>query len=914
MKEQVFRYFKGEENLVVVERNNYEESLFREQYIQALKQVTDHVEHPKDDVPNLIAFCGDRGEGKTSCMMTVSHIISNIQKETLFNEIKALGIDVNKIKEAAFTSIPIIDPAFFDKEHNIIELLLGHLYKNFKEWSKVEENQKQYGSTKEVAQLFQKTKTCLMHIEQAKVTMYDPLDELEVLSAGVELSECISKLIERYLGLIGKKKLLICIDDIDLNMSRAYRMCEEIRKYLNNRHCLILMSVKIDQLIEAIENDIHKEADYPIGIDFSGMASKYVAKLIPVSVRVNMPQAYDLCDYKLEVYDGGRTDSQLIFASHSVKNGVVRKIFATSRLLFYNSKGSVSPIVPNNLRNLSQLLSLLFSMTDVDEVDDNEIAEVLEKNKHLFKAYFYKTWVKQLKPNNQTFVKDLTTRQDGSDLNKFVVSYLADKLKTIKADNTLIKDITDSANFSYNVSVGDVLYLISYLEQSSFEEEVKNVLFFIKSFYSIRLFEKYDLVTNNIGNELYPENKEIGNLYRADVFFEHTNVLQRAVAGGYFSYMSKELLSPERETGQLRDFKVINGKGGLNVLLNNVIKVLKSGKRDSMNVEEAAAFDLRFRMAEYFMLSVSRNVLRREIPASAIPPANRKEAMPFYLSSFNSNTGYYVFDILNPFYAMINPQYAYSRFGDIAEFWAYAENNEWSLLRQMMNAVREKELKENEIPAEQQKNYYYPIEENMMYWKHRLLSNAVIRNTEVALAVMENSRNNKTFIRSSGKSRLLIAEFYNYIIKTNMVTYNRGENEEPYYINFDFLNPIVALLKDNNIDEELIIENGDEKIVLPSFDQIYNYAGGDKKTKKDSSLAAEVFAESLRRFKPTTGGNRIVDRIKSNQNDLYNMIPETEWKSWFDKDAQYSKEQTIEILQQHISAFVKVDLNDEDEE
>lgn len=912
MKEQIFRYYKGEENIVVVEKGNYEESLFREQYLQALKQVTDHVAHPKDDVPNLIAFCGDRGEGKTSCMMTVNHIITNIKEDGVAKEIEALGIDVNRIKEAAFTTIPIIDPAFFDKEHNIIELLLGHLYKNFKEWSKDEENQKAYGPTSEVSKLFQKTKTCLMHIEQAKVAMYDPLEELEVLSAGVELSDCISNLIERFLGLIGKKKLLICIDDIDLNMSRAYRMCEEIRKYLNNRHCLILMSVKIDQLIEAIENDIHNEAEYPKNIDFNGMASKYVAKLIPVSVRINMPQAYDLCDYKLEVYDGGRKESKLIFLSQSVKNGVVRKIFATCRFLFYNSKGSVSPIVPNNLRNLTQLLSLLFSMIDIDEAEKKEATAVLEKNKHLFKAYFYKTWVKQLKSDNQVFAKDLTTRQDGSDLNKYIVSHLTAKLNKIKADNELIKGITDSANFSYNISVGDVLYLISYLEQSSFEEEVKNVLFFIKSFYSIRLFEKYDVVTNDMANELYPENKETGNLYRADVLFEHTNVLQRAVAGSYFSYMSKELLSPGKNTGQIRDFKVINGKGGLTVLLNNVIKVLRSGRRESMTPEEAEAFDLRFRLAEYFMLSVSRSVLHRDIPASAIPPTNRKDAKPYYLTSFNSYTGYYVFDILNPFYALTNPQYTYGRFNDIAEFWAYAENNEWSLLRLMMNAVRVKELKENEIPAEEQ-DAYYPIEEYIDYWKHRLLSNAVIRNAEVALAVMENSRNNKVFNRRTGESRVLIADFYRYIINTNMMTYNRGENEKPYYINFDFLNPIVDLLKDSRINEALSFDVGNDTLTLPTFDQIYNFVGKEKTTKNSTSMAADMFAESFKRYRPTSG-DRIIGRIKFNQRDLYDKVPELAWMSWFDKDTQYTKEHALEILQQHIMDFVVVDVTDDEEE
>ena len=911
MKEQVFKYYKGKENEIVVEKESYEESLFREQYIQALKQVSEILAHPKDNVPNLIAFCGDRGEGKTSCMMTVSHIITHIHESSIANEIAALGIDTNAIKNTEITTIPIIDPAFFDKEHNIIELLLGHLYKIFKDWSKEDKNQNQYGATNEVAKLFHKTKTCLMHIEQSKVAMYDPLEELEVLSAGVELSECMSKLVEKYLGLIGKKKLLICIDDIDLNMSRAYRMCEEIRKYLNNRHCLILMSVKTNQLIEAIENDIHKEADYPKGIDFSGMASKYVAKLIPVSVRINMPKAYDLCDYRLEVYDGDGKESTQIFSSRSVKSAVVRKIFATSRFLFYNSKGSVSPIVPNNLRGLTQLLGLLFSMTDKDEAEEGKETEVLENNKHLFKAYFFKTWIKQLNTKNQKFADGLTTRQDGNDLNKYVVSYLSEQLKKVKSDNDLIEGITDSANFNYNISIGDVLYLVSYLEQSTFEEEVRNVLFFIKSFYSIRLFEKYDVVTNNMETELYPEKQEEGNLYRSDVLFEHTNVLQRAVAGSYFSYMSNDLIATEIRTNQLRDFKVINGKGGLNVLLANVLKILRSGGKEGMTAAESEAFALRFQMAEFFMLCISRSVLRRDIPVSNIPPTNRKEARPYYLRSFYNATGYYVFDVMSPFYALTNPQYAYGRFKDIADIWAFAENNEWSLLRQMMNAVREKEIKENRIPIDKQ-GAYYPIEDNVGYWKQRLMSNAVIRNTEVALAVMENSLNNRIYNRSTGKSRDLIADFYKYIINTKMMTYNRSENEQPYYINFDFLNPIVSMLKDDRIDEAMEVEVGREHLILPTFEKVFNFVGGEIKKGNNYSMTVDMFAESFKRYTPTFG-HRIVNRIKNHQKDLYDKVSETEWERWFDKDTQYTKEEAFEILQSHIMSFVTEELNTDEE-
>ncbi len=918
MKEQIFRYYKGEENVVVVEKNNYTESLFREQYMQALQLVIDHLEHPRDSVPNLVAFCGDRGEGKTSCMMTVCHIIENSNNADIINGVKALGVDVERLKGKDFNILPIIDPAFFDKEHNIIELLLGHIYKQFKEWRRDHEAEGYYSLANEVSKLFQNAKTCLMHIGKSKVEMYDPLEELEVLSAGVELSNCISLLMEKYLQLIGKKRLLICIDDIDLNMSRAYRMCEEIRKYLNNKHCLILMSVKVDQLIDAIENSIHNDANFPDTMDFGGMASKYVDKLIPVPVRVNMPHAYDLCDYRLEVYERRAEESELIYPSLSVKSGVVRKIFATSRFLFYNSKGSVSMIVPNNLRSLAQLIGLLFSMRDIDSVRDDEINEVLENNKNLFKSYFYKSWVKQLNRNNQVFVTDMTVRQDGNDLNKYVVNYLAKHLKALNVEGDQIKNIVNSSNYGYNISVGDVLNLISYLEQSSFEEELNKVLFFIKSFYSIRLFEKYDAVTNNLSVELYPESAAGGSLYRADALFEHTNVLQRFVAGSYFTYIPNDLIAPivNGENTQSRDYGVINGIGGngLNGLLLSLGKILNDGDLDTMSEEQKELFQLKFRMAEYFILTITRNVLKRDIRETktgvALPPLDRKAAVPTYLTSFNSSMGYYVFDVLAPFYSMTNPQYAYARFKDIADLYSTAINNEWSLLRQMMEAVRRKEIDDLKVPVEEHDGYK-PIAENIGYWEWRLMSNSVIRNTEVALAMMENCRHNRSKNRDSNVSRELLAAFYKSISNSNMVTYNRGENEKPYYIDFDFLSPVVTLLNESRIDDVTEMEGK----VLPSFDQIFIYVVKKKPVGNnsiDTQMAQGFFAQSLERFRSMKGSS-VINRIRTKQPELYQKVEAATWREWFDINATYTKDQVLQILQQHIIEFAIEDLSEDQE-
>lgn len=910
----VFKYYKGEENTVVVEKKDYDKSLFFEQYVQALRLLTDYIDNPKDEIPNIIAFCGDRGEGKTSCMMSVSYMVENCHKEEVAEEIKKIGVNSEILKNACFKVLPIIDPAFFDKEHNIIELLLGNIYSDFKKWIESNKGDINYQLSNTVSKLFQRTKQCLLHIGKTKTEMYDPLEELEALSAGVELNSNISNLLENYLRLIGKKKILVCIDDIDLNMSRAYQMCEEIRKYINNKYCVIMMSIKDDQLISAVENAIHNDADFPNDIDFNAMATKYVSKFIPVSVRVNMPKAYDLCDYELEVYES--RDKKCICSYRSVKSGVVRRIFDTSRFLFYNSKGGISPIVPNNLRSLTQLLSLLFSMNEY-----NEDRNVLEANKHLFKAYFYKSWIKQLSPLNQRFAMDLAARQDGNDFNKYVVAYLGGVLKKTEDINdngfseikdNIIVDIINKSNYGYNISVGDVLYLVNYLEQISSDEELKLVLFFIKSIYSIKLYEKYDVVTNDLEKELYPEANTDGNLYKSDVWFEHTNVLQRFVSGSYFNYSAGSLISNIKNSPQSRDYKVINGKKGLTDLLLGIGIVLKANKYASFLDTEKAKFQLLFRMAEFFIITTTRNIRRDNINDEVPAPIDKTSPVPYYLTSFNGRMGYYVFDVLAPFYSLTNIKYAYKRFEELADIYDFALNNEWSLLRQMINEVRNKELADNNIISDDEQKKYHPIEKDIKYWEWRLLSNAVLRNSEVALAVMENCRSFRFSNKSSGVSRELISEFYKKIINSNMMTYNRGENQSPYFINFVFLQPIVELLRNKELDSSLSITfDNSSKIVFPSFDNIFMYV---PKTKSDNSIKAdELFRDTLYNYQMTRGA-RVIDRVKDRQPDLYDMVSDDQWRKWFKSDTKYPREEIIRTLQSNIKYFNNSLRQEDDEE
>lgn len=873
----IIKYYLGAEKHEIKEVEGFEYSIFGEQYAQAIKQIAHLLKSPMDDAPNLLAFCGDRGEGKSSCMRSVSYIIENVGEKKEIKEYVS-KITNEDLSRYHFDVLPIIDPAFFDKNHNVLELVLGQLYSNFKEWVNKNGSNEGFMSRNKVAKCFQEAKLCLRYLNKGQEEMYDPLEELESLSAGVKLKSCIATLIKEYLGLVGKDMLIIRIDDLDLNMTQAYKMCEEIRKYLNNKHCLILISLKAEQLIEAIENSIHQEASYPEAINFSNMAEKYVTKLIPMSCRVHMPKVYDLCDEKLEVYLSYKDEAPCFMSDH-VKVGVVRKIFNTSRFLFYNSKGSVSRIVPNNLRGLAQLLGLLFSMDDYDGEDVN----TLRRNKLLFKSYFFKSWVKQLNSKNQLFIERLLDIEDNVEVNKFVVNHLSSSLTDV--DDLILKGIRDTSNYNYNISVGDVLYFITYLEQNSVDEELKLVLFFIKSYYSIRLYESYDVITDAADN-LYPTEKTEGQLYKVEAWFRNTNVLQRLVAGNMFTYTPGSLLPSIRRADQARDYKVIRGIGaGLSTLFRHLGGLMS--KYEELNAEEKEMFEVRFRMAEFFALTVSRSIYERM--TSGYSKLDRKNSIPYYLSPFNLNTGYYVFDIMLPFNTLINVRYAYERFKDLANIYPFAEQHEWSLLSRMIAVVLDKDVKEGRYKEE---DISALSKEKKM---NRLLSNAVIRNAEVAEAVMEQAKSRRYVYRNYKGTAELLSFFYDNIRKSGMMTYNRSENETPYYIDFEYLEPIVELLRDERIHTTYKIGEGADEKVLPSFDDIFDLVT-DYKEDVNSMDIRKLFSPFLKVYKGRHDRSWILEKIKEKMPAHFNALSTDIWNEVFTEGKTYSKTDIINAL------------------
>lgn len=877
----------GEETGIVIEKTKeqFEHSLFREQYKQAFS-IMDSIlfrttkVNPNDEIDenisNVIAFCGDRGEGKTSALETVRGILSS--KKIMKEAQAAKFYSSDKIDFDSFKVLRLIDPAFFDSKHNLLELLIGQMYADIcdDDKRKMEEGEcsnrcdENIANRNRLMEKFQKVKRSLAIINKASdKNAYDDLEEIDDLAAGIELKNIFNELLHCYARYFHKERVLISIDDLDLNATEGYQMAEEIRKYLSSpEHCVVLLAVKIEQMIEVVQSYLREHLSSIILKDtIEDMATRYVTKLLPQNHRVWMPTGSILADSMLHIYEGNTPVE--IFPS--VKEAVVRLIFRKTRYIFVNSR-NVSPIVPGNLRELRHLWATLWGLQDGEKNDENHI-----KNKSIFKHYFYNIWVKQL-GKDIDFATSLVQNQDPVSINKSIVTYLGKKYANILGvkyrgtsgaqERTLLSAILEPSNPMQNVSTGDVLYLINAIEGLTADEMTHKLLFFIKAFYSITLYESYDIATID-EEHLYPSivNHEV-SIYKYDRLYRKLNALQRVVNGSYFTYNPEDVLPREKNTQKARDIRNYDPKH-----LRDIYDELIKGKAEKMS-----DYDINLNTLEFFALTTTDDVY-----ADNGQQDKRSLSSPVRITNIRPKANMVSFDVLSIFYNIINLKHTYERWN---EFFKVEEIDE-----KRVNSKSEEEWeKEDEMMKQKPSLFELAVSEpNSLYNKmmrectdysnrnytsqHYLISNAAIRFADVQLAIMDLALNNKNTHHVPGNKHN-IRLLYKDIQELGISLYPIKEGESRYELKFEFLTPIIRFLKD--IDNE-------------SFDEIFSSAIENSLTKGDMKILIKVFSLMATRLILPALGDDITKQIGKHFPNFYKACGGAKyWRKVIEKERTYT--------------------------
>lgn len=528
IKNQCLEIKIGDEYLSKVECiENFEKSFFSEIYLKAFKSIEEIVKNNAEkekvidyeNYNNIIAFTGERGTGKTSAMLSVAEALkSKDSKENKNSNFMKENSNFN-LDGYKFLGLKVIDPSHFQKNSNIIEIILAKMFESFKKL--VEENEdKKNGKKREVLENFEKVFKDIKIISKGGGADGEAIDALLNMSASSNLKGNLEKLIKSYLEFVGpeeKRKILVLeIDDLDLNTKYGYKMIEQIRKYLIIKNVVILMAVKIEQLSLVIEKNTRKEFKELIEAGQIGnekinlMSDKYLKKLIPLERRLYMPE--------LEI----KSESKMIKIINKDKNGKLKEseeeiIDKKVRSLIYHKTGMEfidgKYIVPNNLRDLINIVSFLEKIPDLKEEDNDK--KTMTNNFLLWKEYIFEIWIKKyLSINQQQILKELYER-DIEEKNKYIINKIEGLYELLRKDDKFrirrenngkpinsekytnseleYQDIINLNNNPKNICLGDVLFVLDKVKKYKVELQDQRFICAIKMVYSIMLSEIYDI-------------------------------------------------------------------------------------------------------------------------------------------------------------------------------------------------------------------------------------------------------------------------------------------------------------------------------------------------------------------------------------------------------------------------------------
>lgn len=687
---RTIRIKSGVVNIPVVEhintRTEFEESIFTEQYVQALdalnnlysaqsqnSNLSNHNVSQEESPNNIIAFVGERGSGKTSCMSSVAELLTP-EKLRIIGEYAAL-------EKHRFENIGIIDPSYFDQTHNIVAMVVARLYKTYRDF--VEQGQTESGCfevQRKLEQAFaraQRSMQCLLGKNETSGD-YDDVENLTNLSQAVDLKKDIADLVKEYLKFRKHENgiLLLCIDDIDLNISQADEMAEQIRKYLVSKQIVILLAAKLEQL--GTIKSLHYAQEYgtliqqkQISFDvIEEMTGQYLTKLVPHNQRIYLPTSEVYLNATLEI--DGKT-----MPGNSVRQAVPELIFKKTRYLFYNSGHRTSYIVPTNLRKLCQIVELLQHMPDYQGEGQNA-------NKETFKKYLFGTWVQDniSSAQDRKLCNEILEGWNDGMLNRAILTVLQQKYnewsKDVEKEKTAashekiersrfeeIQTIFNRKNQEFNISTGDIMGVLFLLQQEYDTPADRRLFFLINSIYSMALYESYDAMTET--TEQPEEAAKAELVLRYDPFDEMKLCdYKHLIAGRLCNFRLLNAMQWEdgkvSRTERLINYETVTG------YLANVVQEWEAFNKKSPTEQEQERDTLKYkiRLTEFFLLCLSRGVETRDSKADRNLELFRQSDTVYYAGEFHSKTNVW-FDLGAFFYNVVDIKQCYSRVKDSGE-------------------------------------------------------------------------------------------------------------------------------------------------------------------------------------------------------------------------------------------------------
>ena len=789
--ESRIKFRVGDENRIVVEPlkdTGIDDSIFSNQYHKALRVIDSYLLHKplyneasNDFSSNVFAFIGERGSGKTSCMVSVSEYLKT----------NAVADTYPRIKENHFISLRLIDPTFFSDEK---ESIVGHvmsqllqLFKHFKDDRKKSNEDYNQLLERELVDKFHEVGENIECLRNDNSMTPDDLEYLNQLSSAVDLKNNIRNLIKKLLEFNGTPNAIIVIpiDDIDMNKNGVTKMVEDIRKYLSNENLLIMVAVHLNQLTLIEKQEYYGQYKTllvnnqirPNRIDM--MTEKFLDKFLPQAHRILMPDGNYYLGTPMHIVEDGKEPVKYA----SVRQGVCELIFTKTRYLFYNSNDTASRIIPRNLRDLRHLIGLLYNMADYEKNaarnQGNDASGLY--NKTLFKEYLFGTWSREnLEEEMRQDLLNLLDITDVTLFNSMVLEVLRKYFNNLEqlatGNNAIATEILNGLNAQgnnyFNYSIGDALNVIFLLEDMTSDESKRNLLFLLKTLYSIRLYEFYDERTGR--NSINEDEKEL--LLDDRVAKYNLSHYEKLVAGGFINPSFYSLI-PQESGKYSRQCRSIN-LTRLNELIGECVD----------NWDEVSASKLN--LAEFFIFNISRpiNTKNGVRNTTFIENNYRRRTDPFYAQNLTATMTSACFDANAFLFNLARMKSCFERFSRGGELFEKIDSE-----RQIENAKSIwAKLKLATIRRNEEADDYANFKNN------RWLSWVSIRNAEILQQLLNILTFSKNEARQNAVNKDVLVEYYRRIANYSMSNYDKDEGNHNFKIDYSFANVIANALEQSD--------------------------------------------------------------------------------------------------------------------
>lgn len=518
--------------------NQMESSLFKQVYNNAKKAIVETVRNCEPYTADaskqskylnkwlgmssntVIAFMGERGSGKTSAMLTVANALDSGEW----------------ISEAEFEVLPPVEPSHLSERETVLDVVVSKLYNQFNEMVNPKGGRAlEADQQRIVLEKFVDVHDAIRAYNRSKeerLPMDSGVESLSFLASGNDLSKKLYNLIVAFLDSFKKVNktesnskqphfLVLCIDDLDLNLRYGYELCEEIRKFFSLPNVIVLFSCKLQQLSDSIKQRyisdmqmlLNRTEDQPSD-SVEGMAVKYLDKLVPVTHRCYMPlfNVQTMREVKIEDEKGNE-----VYYVDTILNLLFQK---AGVVLIKNRFGS-HHFIPNQLREMVHLYAFLLKMRDVDlfkkfnAKDDNakddkgkvilnrqlsdETKLNLTHNLSMLEDHIREhVKVQSIEHRYRKIILE-TMEINWEELNQRVCRMVKDfGLVTISSTDGS-EDICNTKTIPENVSIGDALYLLNQVSEEKSTFDAKCFKAFMKILYSITLVRQ--LFLSNKGDK-----------------------------------------------------------------------------------------------------------------------------------------------------------------------------------------------------------------------------------------------------------------------------------------------------------------------------------------------------------------------------------------------------------------------------